>query len=295
MRIGRYFLVAALALSLSALPGCGVSQVDSSTESESETSASQKNELTDDFDFQGVSIKVDPSWRVVSPSEDDDLSATIVIDSSNTRITIQTVLHGQTSTLEGAWGEFTNWDSSSDPAVHETDSWSEDGIDYITGTYRDSYYLLAGTDKATGKGFLLWLTVNTDSWDKDDAERLFNALTNSVSYDPTETTIDYKEEWAANNGTSSDPEETSEQAETEEEASTPTVYTAGTYKVGTDIPAGEYKLTSTDSLGGYWEVTGSSAPDADIIGNDNFTGTAYVTVSDGQYLKIDGCTASPTQ
>lgn len=64
----------------------------------------------------------------------------------------------------------------------------------------------------------------------------------------------------------------------------------GTHRVGTDIEAGEYKLTATSSTPGYWEVTNSSAPDADIVGNDNFEGTAYVTVADGQYLKLDRCT-----
>ena len=63
----------------------------------------------------------------------------------------------------------------------------------------------------------------------------------------------------------------------------------GTHLVGADIEAGEYKLTATGSVPGYWEVTNSSAPDADIIGNDNFDGNAYVTVSDGQYLKLNRC------
>lgn len=63
---------------------------------------------------------------------------------------------------------------------------------------------------------------------------------------------------------------------------------AGTYRVGTDIRAGEYKVTATDSNDrGYWKVTNDSSPDADIVGNDAFTGTSYVTVSEGQYLTLD--------
>lgn len=65
----------------------------------------------------------------------------------------------------------------------------------------------------------------------------------------------------------------------------------GTYKVGTDIEAGEYRLTATSGTQGYWEVTNSSEADADIVGNDNFTGNTYVTVKDGQYLKLRRCTA----
>ncbi len=64
----------------------------------------------------------------------------------------------------------------------------------------------------------------------------------------------------------------------------------GTYRVGSDIAAGEYKLTAIAGDTGYWEVTNSSSPDADIVGNDVFNGSTYVTVSDGQYLKLSGCT-----
>lgn len=71
-------------------------------------------------------------------------------------------------------------------------------------------------------------------------------------------------------------------------------YGAGTYKVGTDMPAGEYKLTTNSGRMGYWKVTASSAPDAQIIGNDNFTSSTYVTVSDGQYLEIERCVAVPS-
>lgn len=70
----------------------------------------------------------------------------------------------------------------------------------------------------------------------------------------------------------------------------------GTYLVGTDIQAGEYKLTGTSSDGsGYWEVKNSSAPDADRVGNDFFKGTSYVTVSDGQYLTLSNATAEQVQ
>ena len=70
-------------------------------------------------------------------------------------------------------------------------------------------------------------------------------------------------------------------------------YGDGMYKVGTDIPAGEYKLTASSGTLGYWEVTNSSTANADIVGNDNFSGSTYVTVSDGQYLKLERCVAEP--
>ena len=59
----------------------------------------------------------------------------------------------------------------------------------------------------------------------------------------------------------------------------------GMYKVGVDLPAGEYKVTA-DSMG-YAEVSGDSSHDmGSIISNDNFQGEKYITVKDGQYLKL---------
>lgn len=67
-------------------------------------------------------------------------------------------------------------------------------------------------------------------------------------------------------------------------------YSSGMYKVGVDIPAGEYKvLPNEDStLGyGYFEITNSSRHAFDdIVSNDNFEDSRYVTLKDGQYLKL---------
>ncbi len=63
----------------------------------------------------------------------------------------------------------------------------------------------------------------------------------------------------------------------------------GMFRVGIDIPAGEYKLLNDSEFGGYYCVYNSSNPDADIVTNDNFEGQAYVTVSDGQYLLLSRC------
>nr|DAZ16253.1 MAG TPA: N BRO family, N-terminal domain [Caudoviricetes sp.]DAZ32419.1 MAG TPA: N BRO family, N-terminal domain [Caudoviricetes sp.] len=57
------------------------------------------------------------------------------------------------------------------------------------------------------------------------------------------------------------------------------------YFVGKDIPAGEYKVSAAN--GGYYEVTANSTGDlGTIIANDNFEGEVYLTVQDGQYLKL---------
>lgn len=63
----------------------------------------------------------------------------------------------------------------------------------------------------------------------------------------------------------------------------------GTFRVGIDIPAGEYKLINNSDYFGYYCVYNSSDADADIVTNDNFEGQAYITVYEGQYLLINRC------
>ena len=63
------------------------------------------------------------------------------------------------------------------------------------------------------------------------------------------------------------------------------IYPEGMYLVGKDIPAGEYKISSNES--GYYEVTSDSVGGLDsIVTNENFEGDVYLTVSEGQYLKL---------
>ncbi|MFR1883007.1 MAG: hypothetical protein ACLTL2_00025 [Blautia sp.] len=60
------------------------------------------------------------------------------------------------------------------------------------------------------------------------------------------------------------------------------------YKVGVNLPAGEYRLDATADRGGYYCIYPDSRQQ-DIISNDNFEGQAYVSVSDGQYLVLSNC------
>lgn len=68
----------------------------------------------------------------------------------------------------------------------------------------------------------------------------------------------------------------------------------GMYRAGRDIPAGEYKLTSDDGMGYYCIYNDTNAP-FDIVSNDLFDSSAYVTVKDGQYLVLSRCTAVPAK
>lgn len=62
----------------------------------------------------------------------------------------------------------------------------------------------------------------------------------------------------------------------------------GYYKVGVDIPAGQYVLESYGS--GYWAIMSGPVGKNEIVKNDNFNGKATVNVRDGQYLTISRST-----
>lgn len=61
-------------------------------------------------------------------------------------------------------------------------------------------------------------------------------------------------------------------------------------RVGKDIEAGEYSLEPTGSDGYYCIYSDSRQQGTNsIVANENFSGNTYVTVSDGQYLKLSRC------
>lgn len=62
----------------------------------------------------------------------------------------------------------------------------------------------------------------------------------------------------------------------------------GYYKVGVDIPTGQYVLESYGS--GYWAVMTGPVGASDIVDNDNFNGRAAVIVKNGQYLTLSRAT-----
>lgn len=74
-----------------------------------------------------------------------------------------------------------------------------------------------------------------------------------------------------------------------------TEYKEGTYKVGADIPAGEYKVFSANGqMDAYIEVSKDAKANLDsITANALFKSFIYITVQEGQYLKIRDCYAVP--
>ncbi len=64
----------------------------------------------------------------------------------------------------------------------------------------------------------------------------------------------------------------------------------GMFKVGLHISSGEYKLSAIQDESGYYAVYSTAEHSLDdIVANDNFENSTYVTVSDGQYLLLNDC------
>ncbi|HDR4708213.1 MULTISPECIES: hypothetical protein [Bacillus] len=63
----------------------------------------------------------------------------------------------------------------------------------------------------------------------------------------------------------------------------------GMYRVGIDVPAGEYKLVPNDGATGYYSLHANSTVNGlkNIISNDNFKEERYLTIQEGQYLKLN--------
>ena len=72
-------------------------------------------------------------------------------------------------------------------------------------------------------------------------------------------------------------------------------YGEGMYKVGKDIPAGEYWIIATEKdYSGYFCVSSDSSGDS-IIFNENFDTWVYATVKDGEYIEITRAEMCPSE
>ena len=77
-------------------------------------------------------------------------------------------------------------------------------------------------------------------------------------------------------------------ADTTTENQPRTYWGEGMYKVGVDIPAGEYNVIAEQGQSAYLEVSSDSTGDS-IITNNIFENNMYITVTDGQYLTLNRC------
>ena len=72
-----------------------------------------------------------------------------------------------------------------------------------------------------------------------------------------------------------------------------TTYPAGTYKVGSDIPAGEYVFFATDNFpGSFKETTDSEGQDK--VGSEYFLYDMIYTLTEGNYVEIENSYAVPS-
>lgn len=71
----------------------------------------------------------------------------------------------------------------------------------------------------------------------------------------------------------------------------------GMFKVGVNIPAGEYKIVVDEDSGagmGYLEVATDSSHDfTSIRTNDNIESSTYISVNEGEYLTLNRCHIEP--
>lgn len=89
-------------------------------------------------------------------------------------------------------------------------------------------------------------------------------------------------------------QDTTQVTEPEQDTTEAAAFNAGMYKIGTDLPAGEYILITNSILPAYLQVSSDSTGSLEsIISNDNFSGNRYVTVTDGQYLEFTGSKGYP--
>ena len=75
------------------------------------------------------------------------------------------------------------------------------------------------------------------------------------------------------------------------------VFTNGVFRVGIDIPAGEYKITG-NSDDSYYRLMGSAQcayDDREYIASDYVEITVYLTLEDGQFLTLEGGAQLPVE
>ena len=90
-----------------------------------------------------------------------------------------------------------------------------------------------------------------------------------------------------------------ESEDSEDENAVEPVVSEGSYRVGEDVPAGDYIIYADDYMGidteshftsgGDFEVRESTSADANLVLYDGVDTFAFVTITDGQYLKLDRC------
>lgn len=284
--VKHHYLVRLVALTMSALlfcSGCSASGAPTKPESASK--------LTQSVTFEGITIGYPSDWTPASYSS--KVFKLINLPDSNGSAKITTYTKGETSSVQSASSAGGNNGLYSDTSYAIETSWTDDGTDFkiVSGTVTsDSLTIeqmaLIGYRKDDDKGFIVNVSLVGDGITGENRE-LADAIVKTVSFDPDQLTTDSADEMQKNINSSSSSSSTGSAGSTSTPSSS---YKAGSYVVGKTLPAGEYRLKASGS--GYFCVYPDANKD-DIVGNNNFGGADYVTVTDGQVLEMKNCTATP--
>ena len=263
--------------------------------------------MNEDLFYQGVGLKINSDWDPVFTFQDDYQQIDAPEDLEGTPFESMSIwigLSGQTDNGEAAAINRALFDGSTPNTIENIDTWVEHGVKYTYNVenrdgYENTYYSITGIESNGTRGFAIFLE-RKDGISDEDWDGFVEAIKYNLSFDPESTMtdsfiadddVDFSSWSGTGDAASGTSTTTGGSSSTEEGTTSSTSVGSGTYKVGADIPAGEYKLTvADDNDKGYWEVKNSSADDAEIVDNDNFEGSTYLTVTDGQHLKLSGCT-----
>ena len=261
--------------------------------------------MTEDFFYQGVGLKINSDWDAVFATQNDYQQIDSPEDSEGIPFETMSIwigLSGETEDGDAAVSNRAQLSGDEASTTENIDTWTEGNVKYTYNVekadgHEDTYYNITGIESDGERGFAIFLE-RRDGISDEDWDGFIEAMRHNLSFDPESTMTDsFKADDDSGSGSDSGTSTTTgDSSSTEGGTTSSTSFGPGTYRVGADIPAGEYKLTVTDgSDTGFWEVTNSSAEDADVVSNDNFEGSTYLTVTEGQYLEIGHCTAALVQ
>lgn len=141
------------------------------------------------------------------------------------------------------------------------------------------------------------LVIILSSLGNKDKENLNTEKPDITTKTTTTVTTTKSVETTKETGTVTEPLKTTTSEVTTKAESVVSSYKEGTYKVGTDMDPGEYKVFSGQGpVDSYIEVSKDSVSTPDsILANALFKTFLYVTVSEGQYFKMRDCYAVPVE
>lgn len=219
-----------------------------------------------DLSFDGMSVEVPDTWIESAYETGDDGSINITYLSGNGGMNIFTTPYDEELSafsyilLDGALVGIEQMEGYSEVESGTIDIDGKEG--HATTFLCDGNMgMLVSVDTGSSIANILYLCPMTGDNELDE----FGELIENIKFGEI--------------GTVTDSEETY------------TKYITGNYKVGVDVPAGEY-VVFANSGAGYFCVSSDSNKD-DILFNENFVYNSIITIRDGEYLELSRCYAVP--